>query len=88
MEKKNQSEAVQSRREFFKKAAIGAIPILGGFLLASCGGGASSIEKVIKGAETSLSNLDKESGEDSESCAGCNNRCMNFCHNTCHGTAK
>ena len=33
--KKNKNEELQSRREFFKKAAKGALPILGAIILAS-----------------------------------------------------
>ena len=34
MEKKKQNEELQSRREFFKKAVKGALPILGAVVLA------------------------------------------------------
>ena len=34
MGKKNSNEELQSRREFFKKAAKGALPILGAMMLA------------------------------------------------------
>jgi len=34
MKKENRNEGLQSRRKFFKKAAKGALPILGAFMLA------------------------------------------------------
>lgn len=34
--KKQQNEELQSRREFFKKAAKGALPILGSIVIVHC----------------------------------------------------
>lgn len=44
MEKKNCNEELQSRREFFKKAAKGVLPILGAVVLA----GAPAIVKAAE----------------------------------------
>ena len=46
MVKNEKNEELQSRREFFKKAAKGALPILGAVVLASAPGLANAAELV------------------------------------------
>lgn len=48
MVKKEKNEELQSRREFFKKAAKGALPILGAVVLASAPGLANAADILVK----------------------------------------
>lgn len=71
MKKLNEKEEIQSRREFFKKAAQTALPILGVTLLASNPVVAKAAEKVVN----------NESG-----CYwGCSYTCIGTC-SSCTGT--
>lgn len=47
MKNKNHDEELQSRREFFKKAAKGTLPILGALLL-------SNVPNILKASETPM----------------------------------
>ena len=81
MQKKEKNEELQSRREFFKKAAKGALPILaltvvGPAVLSSC----------------TKEDDDDENGGCGNSCAGscqkscsgsCDSGCMDHCNNSC-----
>lgn len=69
MEKKNHNEELQSRREFFKKAAKGALPILG----------------AIAFGPMVLSSCDTDDPEPSGggSSSGCNGSCKGKCDATC-----
>lgn len=87
MKEKKQNEEIQSRREFFKKTAIGILPILGGILV-SCTGRSSSIGNAIEKSTSFLSDSPENTEEDVTNCAGCNNRCMNSCFNTCYKKIK
>lgn len=87
MKKVNQKEEVQSRRDFFKKAAKTALPILGVALLAS-----NPI--VAKAAETSMNCNYGCAGTCSGGCSGtctyscimaCFDNCVNTCHQGCQG---
>lgn len=72
MEKKMNNEELQSRREFFKKAAKGALPILGAIALAA-------VPSVVKATEVT----DCYNG-----CSyGCANRCVS-CYGSCQGTCS
>lgn len=79
MKKTNQKEEIQSRRDFFKKAAKTALPILGIAVLASNPIIAKASEKVIK----------SESGSGcwgcGYSCSSCIGSCFG-CTGTCSGT--
>lgn len=73
MKKSKKNEELQSRREFFKRAAKGALPIL---TLAMFGTvfSASSCEK------------EKESSGCGKSCSGgCDDGCTNNCDSLCGG---
>ena len=90
MENKEQSEEIQSRRDFFKKAAKSALPILGAVLLANA-------PTIIKAAEAEPEPMGCSSGGCWYSCYGtckgtcdntcssCNGRCASDCQNTCLG---
>ena len=74
MNKNGKNEELQSRREFFKKAAKGALPILGAIVLANA-------PIIAKASETSTSCHG--------SCiAACMNGCTTTCHWTCKNTCK
>ena len=71
MEKKNHNEELQSRREFFKKAAKGALPILGAIVLAGN-------PLLSKAAESPM-------GCSSDGCSyTCNTSCARACRGTCN----
>ena len=78
MENKKKNEELQSRREFFKKAAKGALPILAGALLV-----ANPV--VAKAAESSMSCA----GCNNRCMNSCDNTCYRSCRAYCtNGTRK
>lgn len=85
MEKKNKNEELQTRREFFKKAASAALPILGAALLAS--------NPIIANANPTAALACPCSGSCKGSCQyackGCEYTCSGGCkHYACKGVAK
>ena len=70
--KKNGKEELQSRREFFKKAAKGVLPIIGAIAL-----GGSPIISFAQSHES-----EPESGCD----WGCSGTCWSSCQSSCRGT--
>ena len=81
-EKKRKNEELQSRREFFKKAAKGALPILGAALIAS-----NPI--IAKAAETSLDCNGSCSWGCGRVCStGCSNSCSGYCSGGCKGSCS
>lgn len=84
MEKTNKNEELQSRREFFKKAAKGALPILAAVALASA-------PNIINAArnESPCACAGGCVGGCSYTCGGtCKGACMNYCQGTCKNTCK
>lgn len=81
MEKTNKNEELQSRREFFKKAAKGALPILAAVALAGAPNIISAAEKSPMGCPYSCS------GGCDASCTGCKGSCRDAC-TSCHGTCS
>ncbi len=81
MKKNKKNEELQSRREFFRSAAKGALPILtftvlGSPFLSSCGDG----DKKVSGCGSMCS------GGCSSSCSGdCDGGCTNNCDGLCGG---
>lgn len=74
MQKNKKNEELQSRREFFKKAAKGALPILGLVALANVPG-------VLNAA------TDAPMGCSSGSCyRGCASTCSGYCTTTCNAS--
>ena len=74
MHNNEKNEELQSRREFFKKAAKGALPILGAIMLAGTPG-------ILNAAEPTTSCHG--------SCvAACMNGCTTSCQYICKGTCK
>lgn len=78
MEKKNRNEELQSRREFFKKAAKGVLPILGAVVLA----GAPAIVKAAEESPMGCNGYCK-AGCGSSCTGSCTGGCVNTCARSC-----
>lgn len=77
MSNKKQNEELQSRREFFKKAAKAALPVVGAVVL-------SSVPFVKAKAATGCYN-----GGCMYECDGtCNDSCYGSCKGTCNASCK
>lgn len=94
MEKKNQNEELQSRREFFKKAAKSALPILGVIVLASTPL-LSKAETISTGCNGSCTDICQNScsGGCYRSCVGscsggCNKSCQGQCYGSCYRSSS
>lgn len=85
METKNKkNEELQSRREFFKKAAKGVLPILGAVVLGNMPLKVSASSSDSTGCTTCYGGCYGCTG----SCAGrCTDACTN-CSGTCQGTCR
>lgn len=82
MKNKNHDEELQSRREFFKKAAKGTLPILGAILLAN-------IPDILKAGEISMNCNYGCAGACYNSCVGtCDKLCSGVCWDNCNGNCK
>ncbi len=91
MKKKNQNEELQSRREFFKKAAKSALPILGAVVLAGAPAIVKATEDVPMGCRATCSGSCYGScrGACMSSCMGsCTGSCMSSCMNGCKGSCQ
>lgn len=76
--KKNKKEELQSRRQFFKRAAKGTLPILAATVLAST-------PFLSQASESAMGCKYGCSG----SCYGtCSGTCSGSCHYSCDGTCK
>lgn len=85
--KKQQNEELQSRREFFKKAAKGALPILGAIALANAPVIAKAAEETPMGCEWGCSGSCRYSCENT--CRStCENTCNALCDNSCKGYCR
>lgn len=90
---KNKSEELQSRRQFFKKAVKGTLPILGAIALAnmpmianaSGNGMASGRCTACQGANCGITCTAICAGNCS---GGCLETCMGSCKNGCHKYGK
>ena len=74
MSNKKQNEELQSRREFFKKAAKAALPVVGAVVMAS-------VPTISKAATGCLN-----SGCYSSCEGGCTGGCYHYCTGTCKGS--
>lgn len=75
------NEELQSRREFFKKAAKAALPVVAAVALASAPGTANAVEAM--GCTGSCYGTCKYA------CGGhCSNNCSGGCKDRCHAVAK
>ena len=89
MKKNEKNEELQSRREFFKKAAKGALPILGAIVFANAPAVINAAEKAPMGC----SRQDGCSATCASSCqryctGRCDALCRDSCYNDCTGTCK
>lgn len=86
MKKNEKNEELQSRREFFKKAAKGALPILGAIALAGAPGVVKAAEEAMD-CNYSCSNSCR--GNCYGGCSGsCGGACSYSCQNTCKGSCQ
>lgn len=86
MDKKGKKEEIQSRREFFKKAAKGALPILGAIVLANT----PLISNATEMITTSCAGCNNRC---MNSCFNtcyerCNKHCADNCSSNCRGTCS
>lgn len=91
MKKNQNNEELQSRREFFKNAAKGAMPIIGAIVLAGA-------PQIIKAAESAPMGCNTGCyGSCYTGCmttclggcnTSCNGMCMNNCYITCSGSCR
>ena len=91
MEKKEKREELQSRREFFKKAAKSALPILGAIVLANAPGIANAAEDAPMGCKYMCANtcLGTCKGRCDSTCrTGCHWSCSGSCDRSCSGSCK
>lgn len=93
MDKKERNEEIQSRREFFKNAAKGALPILGAVLLAQVPAVAKATEIPMgcsSGCYKTCSNTCEGTcaGGCRDRCSGCGTACSKGCSSSCTGGCK
>lgn len=79
MKKNGKNEELQSRREFFKKAAKGALPILAAVALAGAPAIVNAAENSPMGCTGTCYGLCHGS------CKGCSTTCSGTCSNACRG---
>lgn len=90
MKKNVKNEGLQSRREFFKKAAKGALPILGALVLSQIPSIAQAVEESPSGCKgCSTGCYSSCIGGCSNTCKGhCQFNCQNSCHANCTGANR
>lgn len=81
MKKNGKNEELQSRREFFKKAAKGALPILGAIVLANA-------PAIVNAADESPMGCRGCASYCTGGCSGNCNSCVGSCNNTCNFTCR
>lgn len=82
MDKKKRNEEIQSRREFFKNAAKGALPILGAILL-------SNVPIIAKAADESATYCNHCNSNCTNGCrTGCQRGCGSTCYQSCQGNTS
>lgn len=85
MRKNERNEELQSRREFFKKAAKGALPILGAVVLANT-------PLLSKAAEATGCTIDACTatcmGGCKGACSGCSHSCSGSCMRGCTSSSR
>ena len=80
-EKKNKQEELQTRREFFKKAAKGVLPVLGAIALANV----PLLSHAMEEGKTPNGCTRYGCGICTGTCSG---ECKGGCRYTCRGTCK
>ena len=87
MDKNKKNEELQSRREFFKRAAKGVLPIIGAAVLANAPGIVKAAEHVVSDCKNSC--YGTCAGTCKGTCQGeCYTTCYNYCKNACKDTCK
>ncbi len=85
MTNKKSSEELQSRREFFKKAAKAALPVVGAVVLAN-------VPNLLQASESETETSACQYGcayTCSGSCNGaCRGGCQGSCNGSCYGSSK
>ena len=82
MEKNEKNEELQNRREFFKKAAKSALPILGAIVLAGA-------PQILKATEKSPMGCNYGcAGACYTQCYGCLHSCNRMCADSCNFNCK
>lgn len=83
MKKNKNNEGLHSRREFFKKAVKGVLPVLGVIALVN-------VPTIIKAADEPITDCGSSCyGACYSSCKGeCYRSCQEYCINTCKGTCS
>ena len=91
---KKENNEVQSRREFFKKAAKRALPILGAVILASTPIISKAVENEPMGCYNSCYRSCSGTCEGDctsrckDGCSGCGTSCQKGCETNCSGGCK
>lgn len=88
MKNKNHDEELQSRREFFKKAAKGALPILGAILLANTPVLSQASEKKPMGCSSDGCSATCSTSCHKECRGTCDALCRDSCYHSCNGSSK
>ena len=91
MEEKNKKDDLQSRRDFFKKAAKAALPIVGTIVLANMPSLMNAAEMAPMGCDYGCTNTCSGAckGTCRETCSTtCYDQCYNACKTTCKGTCQ
>lgn len=89
MKKNGKNEELQSRREFFKKAAKGALPILGAIVLANAPVIANAAEEAPMGCKYGCIAVCSTSACQGTCAGGCRFTCTHGCGNYgCKGNNK
>ncbi len=90
MEKNKKNEELQSRREFFKQAAKGALPVLGAILLANTPSILKAESTPMGCSEYSCTNTCATgcTGRCYHACTGCDSTCTGTCYRTCSGSCS
>lgn len=89
MSNKKQNEELQSRREFFKKAAKAALPVVGAVVLSSVPFVKAEAAKTGCNNTCSMGCTSSCTGTCYGTCqTGCQQGCYFGCRNTCHGSCS
>lgn len=84
MRKNKEKKELQSRREFFKKAAKGVLPIVAGVVLA----GMPQVVRAVEKAPMGCQGYSCQGGCQGSCVAVCNSSCKGSCNNTCYTTCE
>ncbi len=89
--KKERKEEIQSRREFFKKAVKGALPILGAIVLSNVPMSSNALQNESMNCNYNCTAwcADNCSGGCKGECTtACARTCSGYCNSSCSGTCR